>query len=218
MFGAKWNHQTTDKASWQGIFWILLVCLPVAVAGCRSPDSEVITSQLWRDRGLDSHFAPADDANLQLFEDGDGKDVLVVYNEAQDDKNVIRRRAYFVRQDGDRIDGGSEQHFVSPELASKMQPIPVEMSKTNRLQTEWARLSADGRYFTLFSGEKSLDTFDPPSYAKRNNLKRLLLTPLAVVADMSMPTPDSFSKDVDALADKMHNNEASSSSFDRHTH
>jgi hypothetical protein len=94
----------------------------------------------------------------------------------------------------------------------------VEMSKTNRLQTEWARLSADGRYFTLFSGEKSLDTFDLPSYAKRNNLKRLLLTPLAVVADMSMPTPDSFSKDVGALADKMHNNEASSSSFDRHTH
>lgn len=199
--------------------FVFLVAALAMVAGCRSHDSETITSQMWRDSGINSHLAPAARPNIRVFQRGDCADVLVVYDEARDG-NLVGQRAYFVRQDGDRVDGGKAQHFVSPGLASTMQLLPVTKPEPDASSSKWVHVPTQGGYFTLLSGDTSLGNFTLPSYFKRNNLKRLLLTPLTLAVDMTIPTDSDSDSSGDSKSgasdNKGHSTGAAGSTFSRH--
>jgi hypothetical protein len=143
----------------------LLAVLASGLCGCA-------TKVLWESDGFSGFNEPARTTNVQVFKCD--SDWMVRYDEANDNSDRIRRRAYFARANADAVGQGQRPRFIRGNVANRC----VELC---------AVVSEDARSFTLYQGETKIGTFALPVYAAPSGrIKQVLLTPLTVVADATI--------------------------------
>jgi hypothetical protein len=126
---------------------------------------------------------------LELYQSSKPADVLVVYDEAYEGSDRIRRRACFLEANTRRIEAWRKPRFVMPAAARYGMLIPVlpaagDSAPPPTAEALHAVVSTDHRFFTLHSGERNPGTFMLPVYPDASGrVKLVLLTPLALVAD-----------------------------------
>ncbi|MBI1176464.1 hypothetical protein GC207_03390 [bacterium] len=168
------------------------VCLALVLAtagGCASTDDWSFTSRLWTGPAFTKRNAPALLPHLELFADEAHSDVLVVYDEAIDGGSRIRRRAFFVNQNLDRMAEKKKPDFVNPDISRDLKPIPILAAGSEK------NLPAHGlaviennvdKQLTLYSEGGKLVTVTLPAYFSGGKFGKAMLTPLAVTGDALM--------------------------------
>jgi hypothetical protein len=160
---------------------LALAALAWSGAGCT-------TGTLWGDASLvHSHFA-GDPPNLAIYRAEQGNDVLVEYNEACDYNSSIVRRAFWLKENQNRILEKQKPHFVSPDTAKNLEEILLELS-VQGIQTikPSASYSADREILTVVFEEAREEQCELPRYADSSSTtKKVLLTPIAVATDATI--------------------------------
>jgi len=148
------------------------------------------TRALWENDQFARFHEPATPANLQFFQSGQREAVLVEYDESREGDDSIRRRAYWLEPGGQPVKNPHKPGFVSVKAARGLSPIPVVDSSTATLSTTaglHAVVGTNGTDFTLRSGERTVGVYDLPVYEDASGkTKQVLLTPLAVAADLTI--------------------------------
>ena len=141
-----------------------MIGLSFGLCGC-------VTSKLWEDKAFDGFNTPASPANLQVFKCE--SDWLVQYDEVNDDSARIRRRAYFLHANDQRVRGHKTPHFVTVMVATSGEGRAV--------------ISDSGPEFALYDADTLVGTYVLPVYPRPSGqVKQILLTPLTVVADVAI--------------------------------
>ena len=143
----------------------LLLVLCAGLSGC-------VTATLWETKAFDGLNQPARPPNLQVYKTPN--DWLIEYDEANDQNERIRRRAYYLKENQRAIDAHKPPRFVyTPETGS--------------FAVGQALISTNGQQFTLYDGGADIGTYEFPVYpAPSGRVKQVLLTPGAVVADTAI--------------------------------
>jgi len=147
------------------------------------------TASLWKDNDLDAWNEPAYEPHVHLFSAPSTNDLLVVYNEYHERNEKSLTRAYWLNENQKRIEKRHTPHFVSTNLASSLSPVPVLLSSTNEinLPTPCALLETNGQSFTFYSATGEKTRHDLPIYKDgKGKTEKILLTPLAVTADITI--------------------------------
>ena len=143
---------------------ILLIGLSFGLCGC-------VTPKLWEDKALDGFNSPASPANLQVSRCE--RDWLVQYDEVNEDSARIRRRAYFLYANEERVRRHKAPDFVTGTVATSGEGRAV--------------ISDSGPEFALYDADTLVGTYELPVYPKPSGrVKQILLTPLTVVADVAI--------------------------------
>ena len=162
----------------------MALLLPLLTGGCA-------TNALWNKAQLDDWNEPAPDSKLQLFDASrQKKDFLVVYEEYSERHDSTHTRAYFLNQSEKRVEQGHKPHFVSAQLSRELPPVPVwrtlPLSDTNCPPTVYAVIATNKQSFTIYSNEERTN-HDLPVYNDGwGRTDRIALTPVAVVADLTI--------------------------------
>ena len=166
--------------------------LSMLLSGCETVRDYSVTNKVWNTEEW-RHFAgPAPDPHLALFETANGNDILIQYDEMSDTSGRIRRRAYWLIPNLERIRERKRPDFVKPALVSGMKPIRLLDSPSSTADTHpapgfYAATAKGGREFTLHRAGGTEGPYERPDYLKSNRTAaRVLLTPLAVSADSVM--------------------------------
>src|SRR5690242_15975745 len=109
------------------------LCLLVLATGCTTVQDYSLTYKLWNNPEMRRFAEPAPEPHLALFASRKSDDVLVQYDEIREKDETVCRRAYFLRQNAERIARSEKPRFVEPQLASTMDTVPVcaALSDTN---------------------------------------------------------------------------------------
>src|SRR2546427_5891046 len=117
---------TSIKYRAQRVVGFLL--LSVLVSGCETARDYSVTYKVWNNEEW-RHFAgPAPDPHLALFETANGNDILIQYDEMSDTSGRIRRRAYLLYPNLERIRENKRPDFVKPAPANGVKPIQLRDS------------------------------------------------------------------------------------------
>jgi hypothetical protein len=161
----------------------LLLLLPGLLgSGCA-------TEALWNDSPFDESNAPASNTHLRLFLAGPQKKLLVVYDEYSERRDSVRTRACFVDDNWNRISQQQRPHFVKPDAATPLVPVPVFLTTNIPIPSPplYAVFSTNDQAFTLYSGSRPAMKCSLPAYDDgKGKVERLALTPLAAVADLTI--------------------------------
>jgi hypothetical protein len=109
-----------------------------------------------------------------------------------DSSGRVRRRAYLLYPNLERIRENKRPEFVKPALANGVKPIELldsPLSKADPHSTPgiYAVMARGGREFTLRRAGGIEGPYELPDYLKSNGtVARVVLTPLAVAADSVM--------------------------------
>jgi hypothetical protein len=171
-----------------------MVSLLLLTAGCATVQDYSLTYKLWNNAELRRFAEPAPEPHLALFSNPRSEDLLVQYDEVREQDVTVRRRAYFMRQNAERISRREKPRFVDPQLASAMEPVPVcaALSETNNPALEILPLFAmftrsDGQDFVLLRHGTAEGPYTLPAYVESNaNFVRVAFTPFAVAGDTIM--------------------------------
>jgi hypothetical protein len=163
---------------------LLLLPLPaLLLGGCA-------THALWEADRFARYYEPANPSRLALFQDKSGDKVLVQYNEVIEGEEAVQPRAYWLNENAQPVKHPFRPTFVSPPAAQKMTPIPLVESPALVVTTTpglCAVVATNGQDFTLYSGERKISDYELPVYRDASGrTKQILLTPLAVVADLTI--------------------------------
>src|SRR5690242_4826864 len=101
-----------SRARFSLCFATLLFC-----SGCA-------TSALWEEGNLARFREPATPSKLELFDDAKEKKVLIVYEEGNDENNVVHLRAYWADPLASPPINSFRPKFVSPNKAKGLAQIP----------------------------------------------------------------------------------------------
>jgi hypothetical protein len=190
---------------------ILLAILPLLLSGCEAVRDCSLTYSIWQDVPS-GNCGPAPESKLALYKKPPpNPDLMVVYDELVDRTGAVRRRAFLLRANEQRLQRGKRPAFVSPASAGSLESIPVHPIEnvgypgphSNSLVSPvsdspaivpgqsqgefWVNTRNDGSGFTLVSQGKELGDYDLPTYPDRvDRLQRVLLTPLALAGDISI--------------------------------
>ena len=153
-----------------------------------------LTYKLWNNPEMRRFAEPAPEPHLALFASRKSDDVLVQYDEIREKDETVCRRAYFLRQNADRIKRGEKPLFADPQLTSGMDPVPVcsELSETNNPAFKSLPLFAmstrpGGQEFVLLRYGATEGPYALPNYVESNaNVFRVAFTPFAVAGDTVM--------------------------------
>ncbi len=163
--------------------FVLLAAAVILFNGCA-------TSALWEDGRFARFHEPATPRNLQLFHSGQREAVLVQYDESREGDESIRRRAYWLEPGREPVKNPHKPGFVSIKTARGLSPIPVVDSPAATSPTHpgfYAVLGTNGVDFSLRSGEATVGSYELPVYEDASGkTKQVLLTPLAVAADLTI--------------------------------
>ena len=170
---------------------IFLRAKTLGVAGLSLFLSGCLTPALWKESDLVDHFKPASDARVQLFAKPDHTGVLVLYDETHEERDSVRRRAFFLKPNEIKLQERERPQFTNPAAAAKLQPVPLighDATGTNAPPDQLqVRLSEDGHRFTLLERGEERGAYDLPVYPSRGTTAvRVLLTPLAVAGDAAL--------------------------------
>jgi len=148
------------------------------------------TGALWEEGTFARYHEPARPPNLQLFHSARRNDVLVRYDAAYEGSDAIKPRAYWLRQNDEPVPNPHKPRFVSVKAARGLVPVPQLDADTFPLTLNtglYAVVSTNATDFVLHSGEANLGCFELPVYRDpAGRAAQVLLTPLAVVADLTI--------------------------------
>jgi hypothetical protein len=149
------------------------------------------TSALWKAGSVDFH-EPYPPSRLELFDAPQKNDLLVVYDELSPGGDTARRRAYFLRENEERIKSVQKPRFVSLNATNGLRGIPL-LGETNAFHPHdgfvvYARTNGAGNRFTVFRGNESgSDRLQLPAYrCWITGAKRALLTPVTLILDVTV--------------------------------
>jgi len=154
--------------------------------GCQTSSDWSLTHQLWNNQSFHDFKTAACDPQLQLFADERQSDVLVIYDEMRENDGSVRRRAFFVNRNFDRIREGRKPDFVGLSASRGLKPIPIIRSEPDEAvpAAGLAVVMTDGSHdFLLYSDGRNVGTVGLPAYSSNGGFKKTLLTPLAVTGD-----------------------------------
>ncbi len=180
-----------SKGPWSRkvIRFLLMGCLAPGLTGCRELNDWPLTYRLWDDRMLARFNEPADNPHLQLFQSARTNDVLVQYDEVREKNEKVRRRAFFLNPNLERLEGGKKPRFVSPRKSDNLQPIPLvsEPHAADNSQGLIGVVSSNGHEVTLRDQGLALASFSLPVYETAGGrVERVILTPVAATCDVVM--------------------------------
>jgi hypothetical protein len=119
------------------------------------------------------------------------QEVLVIYDELSERHQTIRSRAYLLYANAERIERRRPPHFVSPDRVKNLRALPIVVAggplpwPSN--ETLYALMATNGTSFSLCSAGKTMGSHELPVYDNGHvGAKRVLLTPVAVVADATI--------------------------------
>ena len=162
---------------------IIALLLPLLTGGCA-------THALWTEAQLDDWNEPVTDSKLQLFDASRQKDFLVVYDEYSERHDSTRTRAYFLNQNEKRVEQGRKPHFVGAQISGELAPVPVlqtlPLASTNSPPPIYAVVSTNRQSFTIYRDEQRTNHDLPVYNDGRGRTDRIALTPVAVVADLTI--------------------------------
>jgi hypothetical protein len=165
----------------------LFACLFGGATGCETGQQYSMTCRLWANDEFRNFHEPARCADMKLYQAPRGGDVLVVYNEANERNDSIRRRAYLLMANDAKVRAGRKPRFVNPKTAGDLAPIPVVAAMVPGSITNGpacAVAPVDGKAFTVFRGGWAQGPYELPVYAAHGSAAvRAFLTPIAVVGD-----------------------------------
>jgi hypothetical protein len=178
------------KKARTAITWLLVGCLVPFLTGCSGLSDCTLTGRLWEHGDASDRSLPAPHPNLCLYQTANRRDILVIYDETHEDSGVVRRRAYLLNVNKDRIEKGRGPKFVRVRHMDRLLTIPVESAAPSQTNSDAgagmrAFLLADGRHFTLVSQGAEAGEFYLPAYVSfSGRAGRIALTPLTVSADV----------------------------------
>jgi hypothetical protein len=160
-----------------------------------------VTSKVWEDNQFARFHEPAAQPNLALYYSSNRQDVLVCYSECRDDGKACQR-AFWLELNDTHRNQQRKPRFVTMPAVTKLTPIPIYPSgATNAPLTPsdlglYAIAGANSRSFMIYDGprsatgtggSKALWEEDLPTWRDASGrIKQVALTPLAVVADVSI--------------------------------
>jgi hypothetical protein len=160
--------------------------IPLLLNGC-------MTHRLWTGEMAEDFYEPSAPNRLILFAAPDQRAILVEYDELSPWRDNPRRRAYFVQENSQRIEALKKPRFVSLTSTNGLSPIPQYDSSVALTNPA----GAAGVYAITFTNENRFKicsthgqyagSFELPTYkSAKGTLKVVLLTPFAVVLDVSI--------------------------------
>jgi hypothetical protein len=161
--------------------------LLLLLTGCETARECSLTYKLWNNSDLSRFAEPAPEPHLALYAVPAGNDVLVQYDEAHENKESTRRRAYFLARNLKRITERKKPRFADPQIASRLERIAMddgESGLTNSTAMPKGSYHKESREFSL-SGIPGLDgRYALPVYEETSgDVTRAALTPLTVTGD-----------------------------------
>ena len=172
---------------------VLLAIALCFCCGCQTTDYPSLTCKLWTTDSLRNFNEPASRPNTQFFDSTQPPDVLVTYDEINENHDRRRRRAFYLQENFDRLVAHRKPHFVDPDKADSLKPLPpvdgtIKLPGPLTNEAASIKMSADERQFRvsgLYGGEST--DVDLPTYETASgNVVRVLLTPAAVVGDTAV--------------------------------
>ncbi len=174
--------------------FLVLAVQAMLLTGC-------VTAKVWEDHNFSGFHEPAEPANIQLFYSSQVHDVLVEYDEKIGHKGRTQRRAYWLEQNEAKEGTEKHPHFVFLKEKEGLSPIPVfeSIQKTNLSPNIGLfALNTNGFAFQLYAGSEkenngSLATATllgfhelPAYYDSAGRRRKIMLTPPAIAADLSI--------------------------------
>lgn len=170
------------------VFHISLLGFVALLAGCQGTGDYGFTHKVWSTDSLRRFNEPATDPKVEVFQHEQRSDVLVQYDEVREKDGAIRRRAFFVNQNLDRLKAGRKPRFVSLKTAAGLKPVPVVPAGTAPRSEPagiYATVSEGSRQVSLRVNGEELQAVSLPAYPVSSGaLRKTLLTPLAVTGDV----------------------------------
>ena len=169
-----------------------VVVMAISLTGCETVKEYSLSHKLWTNGEMSSFAEPASDPRLALFANRRGEDVFVQYDETSEKNEQVRRRAYFLEPNAERIAQHKRPRFVDPQAAAMMNPVPQSqtrawMTNVSPAQTSLTVWSENGREFSLLRDGPAEGPYALPTYWESNGtLVRVILTPFAVAGDTVM--------------------------------
>jgi hypothetical protein len=171
-----------------GIVLVTALLVP-CLTGCDSLRECSTTSAMWENERAESHYHPAENANLKLAHTTDTKDVLVEYDEVYERTGKVTRRAFLLHENEKRVVENRKPHFVSTDKASRLRAAPIDVSSETNAQPGgfpqmYAVLAEDGCHFTFVTGGDKAGPYALPGYPNaRSRALKISLTPATVTCD-----------------------------------
>ncbi len=174
--------------------FVVLAVQAILLTGC-------VTAKVWEPHNFAGFHEPANPANVQLFYSSQRQDVLVEYDEKVGHKGATRRRAYWLEQNQAKEGREERPHFVSLKEAEGLQPIPTARSiekaesypsiglfavTTNSFGFQVYGTSENQNNGPLAKVTTLGDHELPAYYDSAGRRRKIMLTPPAVVADLSI--------------------------------
>jgi hypothetical protein len=166
--------------------------MAISLTGCETVKECSLSYKLWSNNEMSSFAEPASDPRLALFANRRGEDVLVQYDETSERSDQVRRRAYFLEPNAERIAQHKKPRFADPQAAATMDPVPPGQTRawmTNVAPGQIAPVTwtQDGRDFSLLRNGEVDGPYALPVYPEsKGTLVRVTLTPFAAAGDTAM--------------------------------
>lgn len=164
----------------QFAFGLLLITL---TNGC-------VTKGLWENGNLEAWNQPAANPNLHLFAAKPPGDLLVVYDEYSERRDVTRTRAFWFNENEKLLTERHMPHFSHTNSAAGLASVPVLLTSTNQSKSPplpYAIVDMTERSFTLYLNNGDTASYDLPYYNDgKGKVEKFVLTPAAVTADATI--------------------------------
>jgi hypothetical protein len=165
--------------------------LATLLTGCSTCEECSLTYRVWDCGDFRNFNEPAPEPKITLCEAPGRGDVLVQYDASSEKSSVVKRQAYYLWANHERILTKQKPKFIKTSNSEGLRPIPVfDATASNSLAsagTQYAVAAPDNRSFTLYQQDGTSETFDLPIYQQSyGTITRVALTPVAVVGDAAM--------------------------------
>src|SRR5580704_1017238 len=114
-----------DEQAKRLVAGILTACLLPFLTGCETVKSCTFTGHLWDSDFPVNQREPALNAKVRLYEEPGGQDILVQYDEEKESGGKIRRRAYFLLANENRVEARKKPQFMRDAPTLKLEPVPL---------------------------------------------------------------------------------------------
>jgi hypothetical protein len=158
-------------------------------AGCETYKDFSLTHKLWTDEARCRHAEPAPQPRLALSEGRLTNEIVVQYDEVQEMKTQVQRRAYSLAPNLVCVAENRKPVFLDARDVVGLRPIPRVDSSEAATRAPAPPVcflvpSSESREFILFRNTVMEGPYELPVYAEsQGTALKVALTPFAVTAD-----------------------------------
>jgi hypothetical protein len=158
----------------------LCMALPILLgSGC-------VTGKVWESEKLTVFREAAKPSRLEVRLDERKKDYLVSYDETADNADSIMRRSYYLHANLERTSDVKKPFFADRLVVEELLATSPLASSPGEGGARYISISANDT-FTIHDGARADGPHSLPVYKSRNGtITKIALTPLAVVADVTV--------------------------------